>query len=330
MPLFRRTKTVAPPAAPEPSLTIDPAYGDRDAALLRAAMAAGDWPTARGLLLAGHDHDDFAFLVDVASRVPGSERWLPDAVRADLGDPLPLLLYGTRAINWAWEARTGARAKNVGRDQFEVFFERLRLAEDCLQDVVQRDPRNTAALTGLVSLARGLELGQDEARRRFDRVVEQHPTHFRAHVQMLQQVCRKWGGSHEAMHAFARDTVAAAPPGSRLGSLVASAHLEEWMDMGSEGGLYFKSPEVLAQLHAAADRSVRHPDYRQRKGWPQDNNPFAMTFALAFDQAAAAEQFRIIGDLVTELPWAYYRNNAIGAFTSRRATAYAATASPSR
>lgn len=341
MSLFRRAKPatstttpVAPaptspaPTKTSPSLTIDPTCGDADAARLRDLITAGDWPAARNLLRAEHDDDDFAFLLAVASNVPGCEQWLPNAVRADLADPLPLLLYGTRAIRWAWEARSRARAQRVSRDQFSVFFERLRLAEDCLQDVVRRDPKNTSAWTGLVTLARGLELGLDEAQRRFDQVLEVNPTHFWAHYQMLQQLCRKWGGSHAAIHAFAQNAATAGAPGSRLGSLVATAHLEEWMDQGKEGVNYFKSSEILKQLHTAANRSVRHPDYRQGKGWPQDNNPFAMTFSLSGDQTAAAEQFRVIGNLVTELPWAHLSAGAVSSFTSRRATAYKATASP--
>ncbi|GIH21273.1 hypothetical protein [Rugosimonospora africana] len=50
-----------------------------------------------------------------------------------------------------------------------------------------------------------------------------------------------------------------------------------------------------------------------------------MAFSLASDQAAAAEQFRIIGDLVTRHPWAYYSNDPIDAFAARRDRAYAST-----
>jgi hypothetical protein len=326
MPLFRRgpkaARTPPPPAAAQPSLTLDPALGDPDAAQLIAAMAAGDWPTARRLLTAGYDPDDLAFMMGAASGVPGSESWLPAAIREDLDDPLPLLLYGLRAIDWAWEARTRKQAKYVTREQFEVFFDRLRLADDCLQDVVRRDPDNTAAWTGLITLARGLELGIDEGRRRFDRVVAVHPTNVGAHWQLLQQLCEKWAGSHELMHEFARQAVAAAPAGSALGSLIPIAHLEQWLR--TENERYFSSRQVLTDLHAAADRSVRHPDYRQSKGWPRHNNWFAMAFALAGDQPAAAEQFRVIGDLVTQLPWAYERNDPIGVFLAYRQRAYAA------
>lgn len=62
---------------------------------------------------------------------------------------------------------------------------------------------------------------------------------------------------------------------------------------------------VRADLRAAADRSVRHPDYPRRPGWPLSHNAFAMAFSLAKDWTAAAEQFDAIGGLMTEWPWEY-------------------------
>jgi hypothetical protein len=339
VPLFRwRPKTAVPPTPqpspppaadtapgsdPPPALPIDPACGDPDSARLRDALAAADWPTARHLL-DGRDPDHLAFMLDMSSSVPGPEQWLPDVIRADLRDTLTPLMYGARVVDWAWDARTGARAKNVGRDQFAVFHERLRLAEDCLQDVVRREPDNTAGWYQLLLVARGLELGEDEAKHRFDQIIARHPTHLRAHLQMLQQLCRKWGGSHEKMHAFAREAAAAAPAGSPLGLLIVYAHIEEWLDLGSEGRGYFKSPEVIASIHAAADRSVRHPDYRPQPGWPTVHNPFAMAFCLAGEHAAAAQQFRVIGDHVTRMPWTYLKGKPGATFLARRTTAYAA------
>lgn len=324
MPLFRRAKTPPTPPAPAastPELPIDPAYGDPDATRLRAAMAAGDWPAARQILTADHDHDDFAFLIDTASRVPGSEQWLPDAVRGDLDDLLPSLLYGARAITWAWEARTGARAKYVNADQFAVFFDRLRLAEDCLQDVVRRDPDNTAAWTELITVARGLQLGQDEARRRFDQVIRVHPTHARAHRQLLQQLCKKWSGSHEAMFSFARQAHAAAPPGNKLGILIPEAHIEAWIDTHDSD--YYKSASVLTEIQQAARRTVLHPDYHPGKGWPIAHNTFAMTLALANDHRTAAQLFQTLGDHVTEMPWAFHRLGSPRAYIIARTKALA-------
>jgi hypothetical protein len=321
MPIFGRPKSPAAPA----TVPIDPAFGDPELARLRQAMSIGDWPTVRAPFERAGGPDDLATLIDVAKSVPGCEEWLPDVVRADLNATLPLLLYGARVIAWAWHARTSLLAKYISRDQFEVFFERLAIAEDSLQGVVWREPRNTAAWHQLVITARGLQLGIDEARRRFDQVVAQHPGHIRAHQQMLQQLCLKWSGSHEAMHAFARDAMLGAPAGSALGHLVAVGHLEHWAYLARDkpANRYFRSREVLASLHEAADRSVRHPDYRPQRGWPEVHNVFAVTFSLAGDRRAAAEQFDVIGDLATKWPWEYLDGQDPGRpFCARRNEAY--------
>ena len=321
MPLFRRRSTPAPAPA---TLPVDPAMGDAEAARLRQAMGAADWPTARAILESATDPNEHAFFVDIASRVSGSEDWLADIVRDNLDSTLPLLLYGVRAIDWAWEARTAARARYVTREQFDVFFERLRIAEDSLSAVVRREPDNVTAWAAMITTARGLQLGLDESRSRLDRVLALCPDHLRAHQMFLQNTCRKWAGSHEQMHAFARETMLKAPAGSPLGHLVASAHLEYWLELDSGADAkYIRSPEVRGSLLEAADRSVRHPAYRKQRGWPYVHNVFAMALSMAGEVQAAAEQFREIGDIVTELPWSYHAGNAGESFCKLRAIVYA-------
>jgi hypothetical protein len=321
VPLFRRRSTPPPDPA---TLPIDPAQGDADAARLRTAMSSGDWPTARAILESATDPDDHAFFVDMACRVPGSEEWLPDVVRDNLDSTLPLLMYGARAIDWAWEARSSARARHVTRDQFAVFFERLHIAEDSLRAVVRREPDNTTAWTNLITTSRGLQLGLDESRARLDRVLAVHPGHIRAHSLFLQDACRKWHGSHEQMHAFAREAMLKAPAGSPLGYLVADAHIEHWMDLDSGPDAdYIRSPQVRSSLLEAADRSVRHPAYRKQRGWPYIHNVFAMALSMAGEMQAAAEQFREIGDLVTRFPWTYHSNDPGATFCKLRSIVYA-------
>ena len=115
--------------------------------------------------------------------------------------------------------------------------------------------------------------------------------------------------ARKLMHGFAAETLAAMPAGSLLGQLVPAAHLEHWLDMpADEDHGYITSTEVRAELNAAADRSVRHPDFVRRAHWPTVHNSFAMAFALNGDWPAARQQFDIIGDLMTEWPWQYMAN----------------------
>jgi len=318
LPLFwSRKGTTADITGP---VRIDPAMGDAPAARLRSAMAAADWTTARGIIAGASDAQDQSFYTKIAADVPGSEEWLPGVIRADLTDVLALLVYGARAIVWAWEARTTARARYVSREQFEVFFERLHVAEDALQAVVRRDPDMVPAWHQLLTTARGLRLGVDEARRRFEEVDSRCPGHLFAHRQMLQMLCAKWYGSHEEMHAFARESLARSPFGSPVGSLVAVAHLENWLHLGtdSQRAHYVRRRSVRDSLRDAADSSVCHPDYRRAPGWPEAHNDFAMAFCLAGDYPAAAEQFRSVGAIATKLPWGYLGDDPGTTFAAYR------------
>jgi hypothetical protein len=96
-----------------------------------------------------------SFLVYLASDQPGSEVWLPEVIRDESGSTLPTLMYGCRAIRWAWEARTHNRAQYVSNDRFKLFFQRIGIAEDCLERVIRREPDNVMAhaLAGLNALS---------------------------------------------------------------------------------------------------------------------------------------------------------------------------------
>jgi hypothetical protein len=297
-------------------LPVDEAYGDPDAALLRAALQSGDWPAARRILAGAADPDTLSFLTDVGAQVSGTETWLPDAMRRELDDTLLAVTYGARLIAWAWEARGRFRAQHVSADQFELFFERLRAAEDCLQGVVRREPDNVVAWHQLVITARGLQLSVEEARRRFGQAVAVWPYHVRAHGEMLQMLCPKWYGSQEQAFEFARSAVRAAPPGNPLGHLIATAHFERAIDGG--GTPHLVSPAVRAELHGAAERSVRHPDLPPGPDALLARSWFAMTFALAGEYRAAAEQFDAIGDTVIEPVWRFFEYGPGASFCTIR------------
>jgi hypothetical protein len=319
MPFFRRRTTTPAPqepaAAVRPVPELDPAAGDPVLARLRAAAQARDWPGMRSELTAVSDPGEHDWLVEEATRTPGMEEWLPEVVAAEPDDVLPRLVLGARLIEWAWQARTRASARHVTREQFEVFHARLRDAQRELYEVAERRPEWSAPWYFLQPCGRGLEVGQETSRLRFEATVRRAPGHLAAHRQQLQQVCAKWSGSHELMHAFARESMLGAAPGSPLGELVAIGHLEQWLR--DEGGT-LKRPETVASLHEAADRSIRHPDYRRTRDWARTFNVFAMAFSLAGERAAAKPLFDAIGDRVTRFPWMYHGGGVTKAFAQHR------------
>jgi hypothetical protein len=264
--------------------TVDPVMGDVAARQLSLDASRGNWQPARDFLLSVEHPDDRAFYTQAVSYVDGVEGWIGEWLAADPSSTLPLLIRGAHAI----------------------YDERLKYAEDCLVEVTERDPDDPTAWMFLVLTGRARQVGVDEAQRRFLAATDRHRWHRTAHEHMLQQLCPKWGGTLEAVHAFATDTLGDMPPGNPLGALIAMAHIEHWMEVpdGQETA-YIRAPHVVAELREAAEKSVWHPDYEPRPGWPGPENTFAMAFWLAGDWPAAARQFDTIGDLVTEWPWAY-------------------------
>ncbi|MFD6889386.1 hypothetical protein [Streptomyces sp. NPDC059957] len=304
--------------AGKPVARVQEDSGDPDVRRVREAAAAADWTAVSEVLEARSESDDRTELLWAVGDTAGVERWIVPVLEADQNASLARLVAGIRHISWGWEARTGARASQVSSKQFEVFHERLRTAEQWLYEVAEREPLWTSPWYGLQVTGRGLQVGATVARRRFEATVRRDPQHLGAHQQQLQQVCEKWGGSHEEMHAFARDTAFGAPAGTQLGQLVAIAHIEQWLSLDSgPDDAYMRGPGVAASLREAADHSFRHPDFVRRAGWAQILNTFAMAFSIAGDREGAAECFRATDGRVTEFPW-YYINGSDPAVAYRK------------
>lgn len=283
-----------------------PDYWDPDLARLRAAAGERDWPAMRQQLSDVPQGQEITWLLAYVAKTAGIEEWIPAVIAAEPDSVLALLVSGARRVNWAWEARTRAPAQSVSREQFQTFHERLRVAEEELYEVAEREPDWAAPWYFLQMSGRGLQVGQEISRLRFEAAVSRCPEHLGAHQQQLQQVCAKWSGSHEEMHAFARTSMLNASPGSALGELVAIAHLEHWLDLDpGKDAKYIRRADVVAGLHEAADRSIHHPAHGRPRGWLNTYNSFAMAFSLAGENKAAAELFDAIDGRVTEFPWQY-------------------------
>ncbi|GAA4679250.1 hypothetical protein Prum_044030 [Phytohabitans rumicis] len=290
-------------------------------------MERRDWPTARDFLSKVTDRDDHAFYVSICADVSGVQEWIGQWVAAEPQSTLPLLVQGAHGVFWAWEARGSAYAEHTQQEQFDLFFKRLTFAENCLDDVADRDPYDTTARAFLLNSGIGRQVDLAEQQRRFSEVVKRHPQHKWAHGAMQQYLCEKWFGSHDQMFAFAREISRYAPPGSPLHGAIAEAYIEKYLDLSRTGGgsAYMEQPEVGAELTAAAERSVFHPAFQRRPGWPRLFNSFAFALHLSDQYQAAYRVYQIIGDdYITEHPWDYYNSDRpVDYFLSLRQPLYA-------
>ncbi|MFE3327752.1 hypothetical protein [Streptomyces sp. NPDC059176] len=310
-------------AAPFSRPQFDPTAIHAPLAVLRAAVLAHDWPGVAGAFAELQDEDQKVSASAVVGDVAGVERFLQHIADGQPDAALPRVLLAHRLIFAGWDIRSSLRAEHVSREQFEEFHAYLRRAEALLIDVCAVEPDNALAWYLRLVTARGLQLGQSEARRRYDRLTEHHPDHWAARGALLQQLCPKWGGSWEAAFGFAREVAATAPPGSPSHAVIAQVHLERWMDLGGrEGTAHLKDPAVRAELHAAAAASVFHPQFRAGFHWVSAHNYFAAAHCLAGRHGDAAPHFRALGDAATEHPWDYVGTPA-AEFTRHRRTALA-------
>lgn len=278
---------------------------------LRDSVRAADW-TAIELFFAGlSDIDMIVFAVKVIADIVGAEEFLAQLPPS----PLARRLLAARHVSKAWEIRSAKRARLVSREQFDGMRQQLRLAEPILIELTAEDPGDVVAWAFRLRTARGLGVGQSEARRRYDRLARFAPHSYAAQSQLVQQLCPKWSGSWEALHGFARECMDNAPPGSLSPTAVGEAHVEHHSELeGEEAAGYLRNVAVQKEIVAAAEKSVLHPDFTGGYHWPQAYGIFAALFGLIGDRERAAACFRALGDEVaSEYPWQQlYQDPAAG------------------
>ncbi|EDY54880.1 MULTISPECIES: hypothetical protein [Streptomyces] len=287
-------------------LVTDPFDAVPGLAPLRAAAWDGDWAATRAFFegIPVADAEGVSFAAALLAGVDRTEWYLEKAAKAEPADPLPRTLLAERYIHLGWRARGRGLGKDVSRDQVELFHDWLRKAELLLIEVCAERPAYVPAWTARLATARGLVLGQSEARRRYDRLAEHYPHHVLAQSRLLQQLCPKWGGSWEAAHGFAQECASAAPEGSHAGVLVAEAHVEHCAELdGAQAREYLRDVSVRDELRRAARASVLHPDHRRDWQWTDSHSTFALAFSLGGHLGDAARHFAALGDTVSESFW---------------------------
>ncbi|MBV9096541.1 MAG: hypothetical protein JO079_00665 [Frankiaceae bacterium] len=217
-------------------------------------------------------------------------------------NPDDALLHNMAAIaamKTAWKIRTGARAEYVSRAQFNGFHAWLDGSEAHAYEAIRLDQADVVPYLTLVTTGRGLQLDLAELRTRFEAGRDRAPHHLELHRQMLQGLCAKWGGSDDAMFAFARSVADAAPDATGLAELVATAHVEAWLE--ANAGDYWRRPGVKEELQHAAARLGTNvpPDRYQVTG----RNMLALIWWKSRDNAAFDSAVTAMGGMVTTWPW---------------------------
>lgn len=302
MPLFGLGKKRGLRATPHELL----ADGDTEAMAVLGVAGRQDWAALRALL-SRYEGQDLTSMTVRLHETPGGVDRLTKELEAATDDALALAVLGQFSIEAAWKVRTGKRAQHVSQDQFKTFHEMLRVAEEQLYTSIELDPTSAAPWCSLMASGRGLQVGLDTVRRRLEAVTTRSPGHYTAHSHMLQQLCRKWSGSHEQMHAFALESMRG-PHGGLLAELVPRAQYEHLADLpkdSKERG-FIRSAEYRAQLQEAADRSIFQPGFVNARSPYRAANLFGWVFCAAGMWPQAREAFALTDGVVVN--WAQFPN----------------------
>lgn len=301
MPFFKKAPAIHP--------TLDPALGDDQAWKLRGDLERGDWASSHERVERTRDWDDREFLVSALIQWRGRPGWLDEWVQARHDSSIPYLMRGAHGVIWAWEARGSGMADTVNEAGFDTFHQRLMQAEEDLLRAGRLDEADPTPWVWMLPAIRGLQEGIEAGLACFKQVQKRYRWSVNGHIQMLQLLTEKWGGSHLAMFEFARAASAAAPVGSLVHRVIADAHSERWLyvrnwdkDRKAADG-YFRRSEIRREIEEAAQRSIWAPGFTPSRRAVIDRNMFAFCFTLMGDFKAARREFDAIGPIVTASPW---------------------------
>ncbi|MEU9402172.1 hypothetical protein [Streptomyces sp. NPDC048242] len=279
------------------------ALGDVRVLAAVQAAEAGDWAAVKGALVPfdlGRDHQVLSEL----AAVDGLQDWIGRVAEEDEEHrATALLISGARHVLWGWEARTGARAKDVTREQWQVFHERLETAEEHLLEAAESRPEWVTPWRRLLTSGRGISRGRAVNEVRLDAALRRDPLDLETHIEWVSYLQPRWNGEPGQALAFAREAFGGAPDGHRLGCVIPMAHIEDWVE--SENKESLDTPEIQDELRDAARRSILHPDYERRPGWQEDFNIFAMALGLSSESIVAPRVFHELGGAYTPWPWKY-------------------------
>ncbi|MFT2016795.1 hypothetical protein ACMA1D_13250 [Streptomyces sp. 796.1] len=279
------------------------ALGDTRVLALTEAARAGDWPAVKVALAPFDLGRDRHVLRELAS-VDGVQEWIVQAVEQEEDTELraqALLISGARHIIWGWEARTAQLAAQVSREQWEVFFERLAIAEEHLLEAVELRVEWVTPWVELLTLGRGASQGTEVNEARLAGALNRDPFDVHTHLEWLYHLLPRWGGTPGEGLAFARQAVARAPQGHPVGCVLALAYIQVWEDEDTVDCL--ETPEIRAELRAAAGHSILHPSYEFRPGWQREFNLFAMALALAEERDTIRRVFHTLDGAYLAGPW---------------------------
>ena len=185
------------------------------------------------------------------------------------------LIRGTMLIHFAWEARGSGWASTVTPEGWKLFGERLEKARQELELAARLEPKDPYAPANLVVVGMALDLGPEKLDEYFEKAVKADPRCMPAYLNRIGALEPRWGGTNEAMFAFARKCVTDHPDEPIVATVIVTAH-EDYASFTAgdshtapdKARAYLARADVKGEIEAIYDRiHARYP----RSGWADLN-----------------------------------------------------------
>jgi len=294
----------------DPDALPDLAFGHPIAETARKLIRMGDLKGLENYYLK-HKGDDATLIVEAVALNNDSSRLLEEWGLKEPRSGVAQLLCGANFSWRAWEARGGRLASEVSSGQANVFHTFLGEAEKHIQNAIKLRPKDAEPYYRMIRILLGLNGSDPQAHQLLKKVKEFHPHHLYAHMATLTHTCEKWGGSHNDMFYFARNTTANEPEGSPLWALIPMAILERSVyytiqDDYDGANEFLCSDSVRNELYKAYQMSSGSDKLKETSMTPAVHNWFACNMVYS-RLKAAKDALEKVGPHITERPWVYIR-----------------------
>ena len=225
-------------------------------------------------------------------------------------NPVAKLALGVAALDAAWQARTGRRARDVAESAWQSFASLSGEARHALAQAAELAPDDPTPWAFLVKVAMG-EGDQEAVLGALDEANRRDAGHYFAHDNAMFALTEKWLGSHRASLDLVRNAAAQLPPGAPVHGLVIAAHINVWQyraffeSDNAKALAYLSKKKVQRECDLALARSVDHADHTACAASNRVQNDAAFYYHLIGDHDAARERFHQIGQRWTLAPWGW-------------------------
>ena len=248
-------------------------------------------------------------------RQQGFDQLMPIVNKEPAFKRVGLMLTGSHYIEYAWEARGNGPASTVSKEGFQLFRDRLKLAEDALEAAWKLSPKEPDQLSSLTAIKmmvveKGQGKGRDRLELWFQRAMKADPDSVLACQMKMSYLEPKWHGNVQAMLQFGQLCVKTQNWEGYLPFALTAAHdqIAEYLEPQARPK-YYQTPTVKKDFQTVFEAHLKkHPEDRFTR------SAYLKKLILMSDGVKARKQWQALGN-----EFSIYANDAAEITALRKA-----------